>query len=161
MNSPQYSGGMVRTVTAHRDEATSEQLLVYSLGGWHFVLRSIPCVVTDLSLGDIVHCEEHNGQLQVEDVVVRGGASTLHLLIDDQHPADLPLDHPAASLGLPSVRERIAGELITVGCTVERWGHHLLAVSVGAGVDLGSIEDYLDELAGEGVLQVIPGYIHQ
>ncbi|MGO3363460.1 MAG: DUF4265 domain-containing protein [Corynebacterium sp.] len=165
MSLPQYSGGMVRTVTAHVDDASgasSENLLSYSLGGWYFVLRSIPCFATDLALGDVIHCTERDGHLHVEEVVVRGGGSTLRLLVDNEHPAQLLSEHPAASItGQPGMRERVAGQLITAGCSVERLGHHLLAVSVGPDVDLPMIEDFLDDLAGDGVLQVHPGYIHQ
>ena len=38
---------------------------------------------------------------------------------------------------------------------------HLLAVSIGPDVDMTSIEQFLNELAADGVLQIQPGYIHQ
>ncbi|MGP5622799.1 DUF4265 domain-containing protein [Candidatus Corynebacterium faecigallinarum] len=176
MSLPQYTGAMVRTATVEvtgssmapatssSSGTTTEKLLVHGIGGWHFVLRSVPCFATGLSLGDIVHCQDRDGTLHLDGVSVRGGASTLRLLIDDAHEPladNLLWDHPAAAAGWPGMRERIAGQLTTVGCTVERLGRHLLAVSIGPDVDMTSIEQFLNELAADGVLQIQPGYIHQ
>ena len=99
--------------TSSSSGTTTEKLLVHSIGGWHFVLRSVPCFATGLSLGDIVHCQERDGTLHLDGVSVRGGASTLRLLIDDAHEPladNLLCDHPAAAAGWPGMRERIAGD---------------------------------------------------
>lgn len=172
----QYTGATVRTATVEvagssmapatssPSDTVTEKLLVHSLGGWHFVVRSVPCFATDVSLGDIVHCQDREGVLHLDEVSVRGGASTLRLLVDHAHEPlseDLLCEHPAAASGWPGMRERIAGQLTTVGCTVERLGRHLLAVSIGPDVDMASIEQFLNELAADGVLQIQPGYIHQ
>ncbi|AWT27117.1 hypothetical protein Csp1_23670 [Corynebacterium provencense] len=144
---PQCAGS-VRTVTAPAGTmsgATAETLVTWNLGGGHHVIRSVPVVATYLAHGDIVSCSERDGTLVVDDVVVRGGGTTLRLLVDSEHAGHRP-----------GLREQLAGQLIVSGCVVEWIGNHVLAVGVGPDVDAGDIGTLCDAWEDAGVVKVLP-----
>lgn len=114
------------------------------------MIRSVPVVATHLAHGDIVSCRDDHGSLVVDGVLIRGGGSTLRLLVDEDH-----------SGARPGLRERLAGQLIVSGCVVERIGNHVLAVGVGPDVDAGDIGTLCDAWVDAGVVRVLPGYTHR
>ena len=79
----------------------SEQLRAQQIGSNLFVVASVPFVDTTLALGDIVECVLVGGAFHVDRVVVRGGASTVRVLPEDESP------------------QEIAATLLAFGCRVE------------------------------------------
>lgn len=116
----------------------NEELEAHDLGGGHFVVASVPFVDTTLAVGDIVECVRVGGQYHVNQVVVRGGASTVRIL--------------------PNGPDDIAGTLLAFGCRVEVGPGGMLAASIGADCPYEGIAEWLESLVDEGVIQVAPGY---
>ncbi len=115
----------------------TEELAADELGGGQFVVRSIPFVDTRLALGDLVACVLVGGRWHVDSVTVRGGNSTLRIL-------------PGA-VDVVSPLERL-------GCRVEAGPAGLIAVSIGPDAPGSGIAEWLTGLAGEGLIDVSPGY---
>lgn len=118
-----------------------EQLAAHQLSGNHFVVASVPFVDTALALGDIVECVQVGGQFHVDRVVVRGGASTVRILPETEHP------------------HQIAETLLAFGCRVELGPGGMLAASIGADCPRDGIIEWLDGLESEGAIQQAPGYM--
>lgn len=119
----------------------NEQLAANQLAGNHFVVASVPFVDTTLALGDIVECVLVGGQFHVDRVVVRGGASTMRILPETEHP------------------QQIAETLLAFGCRVEVGPGGMLAASIGADCPREGIMEWLDGLELEGAIQKAPGYM--
>lgn len=118
-----------------------EQLEAHQLAGNHFVVASVPFVDTSLALGDIVECVLVGGRFHVDKVVVRGGASTIRILPETEHP------------------QQIAETLLAFGCRVELGPGGMLAASIGADCPREGIVEWLDGLESEGAIQQAPGYM--
>ncbi|WP_342318518.1 DUF4265 domain-containing protein [Corynebacterium mayonis] len=118
----------------------NEQLAAHQLGGNKFVVASVPFVDTTLALGDIVECVVLNRQYHVDRVLLRGGASTVRILPNEEQPQD------------------IAETLLAFGCRVEMGPGGMLAASIGADCPREGITQWLDGLEDEGVIQLAPGY---
>ncbi|WIM67428.1 DUF4265 domain-containing protein [Corynebacterium breve] len=116
----------------------NEELAAHDLGGGHFVVASVPFVDTTLAVGDIVECVRVGGKYHVNQVIVRGGASTVRIL--PQEPEDL------------------ASTLLAFGCRVEVGPGGMLAASIGPECPREGIQEWLDSLEDDGVIQVAPGY---
>ncbi|WP_115685781.1 DUF4265 domain-containing protein [Corynebacterium senegalense] len=118
----------------------NEQLAAHQLGENKFVVASVPFVDTTLALGDIVECVRVDRHFHVDRVIVRGGASTVRILPNEEHPHD------------------IAETLLAFGCRVEVGPGGMLAASIGADCPREGIVEWLDGLADDGVIQLAPGY---
>lgn len=118
-----------------------EHLAAHQLSGNHFVVASVPFVDTSLALGDIVECVLVGGQFHVDRVVVRGGASTIRILPETEHP------------------HQIAETLLAFGCRVELGPGGMLAASIGADCPREGILEWLDGLESDGAIQQAPGYM--
>lgn len=118
-----------------------EQLEAHQLADNHFVVASVPFVDTSLALGDIVECVLVGGRFHVDKVVVRGGASTIRILPETEHP------------------QQIAETLLAFGCRVELGPGGMLAASIGADCPREGIVEWLDGLESEGAIQQAPGYM--
>lgn len=129
---------------------SSESLVSWDLGGGNFVIRSVPVVAVHLAHGDIVSCTDTGRGPVVDGVVLRGGGSTLRLLVTD--------DDRDGHAGPADLRERLADQLIVSGCLVERMGDHILAVGVGPDVDRGDIGTLCDSWEDAGVVRVLTGF---
>lgn len=118
----------------------NEQLAAHQVGENKFVVASVPFVDTTLALGDIVECVTVGGRFHVDRVVVRGGASTVRILPNEERPND------------------IAETLLAFGCRVELGPAGMLAASIGADCPREGITEWLGGLADEGVIELAPGY---
>lgn len=119
----------------------SEQLQAQQIGRDHFVVASVPFVDTTLALGDIVQCVKVGGAFHVDKVVVRGGASTVRVLPEDENP------------------QEIAETLLAFGCRVELGPGGMLAASIGADCPREGITEWLGGLAEQGAIRLAPGYM--
>ena len=73
--------------------------------------------------------------------MVRGGASTVRILPETEHP------------------HQIAETLLGFGCRVELGPGGMLAASIGADCPRDGIIEWLDGLESEGAIQQAPGYM--
>lgn len=119
----------------------NEHLSAHQLSDNHFVVASVPFVDTSLALGDIVECVLVGGRFHVDRVAVRGGASTIRILPETEHP------------------HQIAETLLAFGCRVELGPGGMLAASIGADCPREGILEWLDGLESEGAIQQAPGYM--
>ena len=119
----------------------NEQLSAHNLGGNHFVVASVPFVDVSLAVGDIVECVRVGGNWHVDRVLVRGGASTMRILPEEQQPHE------------------IAETLLAFGCRVEIGPGGMLAASIGPDCPMEGIREWLDGLEADGVIQQAPGYM--
>lgn len=115
----------------------SEQLYARPVGEKIYVVDSIPFIDTHLALGDIVECVRVNGVLHVDRVVVRGGNSTVRILAEGVD---------------------VVSPLIGLGLRVEEGPAGLVAVAVSPGDPVEGLRAWLETLAGQGLVQVAPGY---
>lgn len=122
----------------------SEQLQAHQIGGNHFVVASVPFVDTTLAMGDIVECVTVGGAFHVDNVVVRGGASTVRVLPEDPESQD---------------PNEIASTLLAFGCRVELGPGGMLAASIGADCPREGITQWLAGLEEQGAIQLAPGYM--
>ena len=118
----------------------SEQLEAHQIGERHFVVASVPFVDTTLALGDIVECVLVGGAYHVDSVVVRGGASTIRVLSEED-------------------ADDIAATLLAFGCRVELGPGGMLAASIGADCPREGITEWLGGLEAQGAIQLAPGYM--
>ncbi len=119
----------------------SEQLQAHQIGQNHFVVASVPFVDTALAMGDIVECVTAGGAFHVDTVVVRGGASTVRVLPEDERT------------------DEIASTLLAFGCRVELGPGGMLAASIGADCPREGITEWLAGLEEQGAIQLAPGYM--
>lgn len=119
----------------------SEQLQAHQIGQNHFVVASVPFVDTALAMGDIVECVTVGGAFHVDTVVVRGGASTVRVLPEDEST------------------DEIASTLLAFGCRVELGPGGMLAASIGADCPREGITEWLAGLEEQGAIQLAPGYM--
>ncbi|WP_179129735.1 DUF4265 domain-containing protein [Corynebacterium pacaense] len=73
---------MMMRVPLDVSAAESEHVLVEDLGGGLFIIVSVPAVSTQCALGDVVRGEWVEGMCEFRGVEIRGGNTTLRMLVD-------------------------------------------------------------------------------
>ena len=114
----------------------NEELAAHDLGGGHFVVASVPFLDTSLAVGDIVECVRVGGQLHVNKTVVKGGAETVRILIQDPGPTD------------------IAETLLAFGCRVEVGPGGMLGASISVDAPREGIREWLEGLEEQGIISL-------
>lgn len=114
----------------------NEELAAHDLGGGHFVVASVPFLDTSLAVGDIVECVKVGGQLHVNQTVVKGGAETVRILIQEPGPTD------------------IAETLLAFGCRVEVGPGGMLGASISVDAPREGIREWLDGLEAQGIISL-------
>ncbi|MCQ4618865.1 DUF4265 domain-containing protein [Corynebacterium sp. CCUG 65737] len=114
----------------------NEELAAHDLGGGHFVVASVPFLDTSLAVGDIVECVRVGGHLHVNQTVVKGGAETVRILIQEPGPTD------------------IAETLLAFGCRVEVGPGGMLGASISVDAPREGIREWLDGLEAQGIISL-------
>ncbi|MCQ4621749.1 DUF4265 domain-containing protein [Corynebacterium sp. CCUG 71335] len=114
----------------------NEELAAHDIGGGHFVVASVPFLDTSINVGDIVECVKVGGQLHVNKTVVKGGAETVRILIQEPGPTDIP------------------ETLLAFGCRVEIGPGGMLGASISMDAPRDGIRDWLDGLEAQGIISL-------
>lgn len=114
----------------------NEELAAHDLGGGHFVVASVPFLDTSINVGDIVECVKVGGRLHVNKTVVKGGAETVRILVQEPGPTD------------------IAETLLAFGCRVEVGPGGMLGASISVDAPREGIREWLEGLEAQGIISL-------
>nr|VDG64177.1 Uncharacterised protein [Streptococcus thermophilus] len=114
----------------------NEELAAHDLGGGHFVVASVPFLDTSINVGDIVECVKVGGRLHVNQTVVKGGAETVRILVQEPGPTD------------------IAETLLAFGCRVEVGPGGMLGASISVDAPREGIREWLEGLEAQGIISL-------
>lgn len=114
----------------------NEELAAHDLGGGHFVVASVPFLDTSINVGDIVECVHVGGRLHINQVVVKGGAETIRILVQRPGPND------------------IAETLLAFGCRVELGPGGMFGASLGPDAPKDGIREWLEGLETQGIISL-------
>lgn len=129
-----------------QEDGTFEVESVWAVAeGAGYRLDNIPFFARGVAWGDVVAAEmEPDGSLRHTGLIAASGHGTIRVLLNS--PADV---------------QRVRDELLSMGCSSERWRTSLIAVDVPSNVPYGEVRSYLELGERTGLFEYEEGCLAQ